>query len=237
VVACLYLLVLMALTCPVIALVWSPLRLTTAAGVYLWWPYWVGVAVMFLCQVTLLLVPVRALSRRPVSRRPLVSPVLASGFMMAVLVVAALGTAWEMRNLVGKQSSGVLDVVLLLALPLLAWLMWGILFYDLNRRRSVEGAVAAQGCTLLTGSILELLVAVPTHVVARNRNDCCGGFGTFVGITLGVSVMLFAFGPAVFFLYLDRWRRLHAPRGRLAALALDADEEQPADAWKGPTSW
>jgi hypothetical protein len=34
------------------------------------------------------------------------------------------------------------------------------------------------------------------------------------GLTLGLSVMLFSFGPAVFFLYVDRWRRLHpAPPG------------------------
>jgi hypothetical protein len=32
---------------------------------------------------------------------------------------------------------------------------------------------------------------------------------TFIGITFGLSVMLFSFGPAVFFLYVDRWRRLH----------------------------
>jgi hypothetical protein len=32
---------------------------------------------------------------------------------------------------------------------------------------------------------------------------------TFVGLTLGISVMLLSFGPAVFFLYAERWRRLH----------------------------
>jgi len=32
---------------------------------------------------------------------------------------------------------------------------------------------------------------------------------TFIGLTMGVSVMLFSFGPAVFFLYADRWKKLH----------------------------
>jgi hypothetical protein len=64
---------------------------------------------------------------------------------------------------------------------------------------------------MLRGSILELLIAVPTHIAVRHRNDCCAGFGTFVGLTLGISVMLFSFGPAVFFLYADRWRRRRHP--------------------------
>ena len=62
---------------------------------------------------------------------------------------------------------------------------------------------------MLRGSILELLIAVPTHIAARNRDYCCAGFMTFVGLTFGISVMLFSYGPAVFFLYVERWRRLH----------------------------
>jgi hypothetical protein len=63
--------------------------------------------------------------------------------------------------------------------------------------------------SLLKGSILELLVAVPTHIVARCRDYCCAGAMTFVGLTLGMSVMLFSFGPGIFFLFAARWRRLH----------------------------
>src|SRR5262249_29119280 len=106
------------------------------------------------------------------------------------------------------------EFYLLLALPCLLWVGWALLFYDLSRRQSVEGAAAAQSSTLLTGSILELLVAIPTHIAARNRGECCAGIYSFFGLTLGISVMLFAFGPAVFFLFLARWRRLRSPRGR-----------------------
>ena len=56
---------------------------------------------------------------------------------------------------------------------------------------------------------VELLIAVPTHVVARCRDYCCAGLMTFIGLTMGVSVMLFAYGPAVYFLFAERWRRLH----------------------------
>ena len=58
-------------------------------------------------------------------------------------------------------------------------------------------------------SILELLIAALTHVVARRRGYCCAGIYTGLGIGLGIALMLASFGPAVFVLIADRWRRLH----------------------------
>ena len=76
--------------------------------------------------------------------------------------------------------------------------------------------VVTRQCRLLfRGSVLELFVAVPTHVVARVRDYCCAGTWTFIGIATGLAVMLFAFGPAVFFLFVARWKRLH-PESRLS---------------------
>jgi hypothetical protein len=92
-------------------------------------------------------------------------------------------------------------------------MIWVFVFWRLSRKSQPESVVFRQCRYLLDGSILELLIAVPTHIVARSRNYCCAGFMTFLGIALGVSVMLFSFGPAVFFLYVDRWRRLHPQPG------------------------
>jgi hypothetical protein len=83
----------------------------------------------------------------------------------------------------------------------------------MSRDTEPADMVSRQCRALLKGSILELLIAVPTHVVARYRDYCCAGFLTFIGLTMGVSVMLFAYGPAVFFLFVERWKRLH-PTGR-----------------------
>jgi hypothetical protein len=214
VVACLYLLILLVVTCPVFLLAWYPrATLANAARVYLWAPYWAGVVVMFVCQAVLLLVPAREMSRRPARRRPLLVPVLASGLMLAVLVIGVFFTLMEIRDL--RRASGMFDspLLVLAVLPCTAWAAWAVFFYFLSRRQSVPGVAAAQSCTLLAGSILELLVAVPTHIAARQRGECCAGVGSFIGLSLGVSVLLFAFGPATFFLYLARWRRLRRRRG------------------------
>ena len=218
VVACLYVLIFIAITCPLIVLAWNPhARMSEVAVIYTWWPYWVWVAVMFLCELGLLVVPVRVVSRRPVTRRPLIIPIIASGFMLGILVLAQVFTVAELSWLRGgREPFAGVNLWSLLLLPCVAWAVWAITFYRLSHFESVENAVAAQSCILLTGSILELLVAIPTHVAARNRGQCCAGMYSFVGLSLGMSVMLFAFGPAVFFLYLARWRRLRSRRDRRA---------------------
>jgi hypothetical protein len=70
---------------------------------------------------------------------------------------------------------------------------------------------------LLRGSILELLIAVPSHIVARRRGDCCAPLLSFWGIATGVTVMLLAFGPGVFFLLVERVRRKTRQRNPASA--------------------
>jgi len=93
------------------------------------------------------------------------------------------------------------------------WLIWGFVFYRFAREDGPESLVKRITRWLLRGSILELLVAVPSHIVVRHRDSCCAPGGTFWGITTGLSVMLLAFGPGVFFLFVERFRRLRPGNG------------------------
>ena len=61
---------------------------------------------------------------------------------------------------------------------------------------------------LVRGSILELLIAVPSHILVRRREDCCAPVATFWGMVTGLSIMLLAFGPGIFFLFVERMKRL-----------------------------
>jgi hypothetical protein len=90
----------------------------------------------------------------------------------------------------------------------IAWLVWTLVFYWFARNDSPESLVRRAIRWLIRGSILELLVAVPSHIIVRNRQDCCAPFSTFWGLTTGLSVMLLAFGPGVFFLFAERLARL-----------------------------
>lgn len=104
-------------------------------------------------------------------------------------------------------GSGFPEWSLLLGYVALLWMFWGLIFHRYHHTGDADAWSRRTLQWLLRGSILELLVAVPCHVVVRQRGDCCAPAATFWGITMGLSVMLMAFGPGVFFLFLDRARQ------------------------------
>jgi hypothetical protein len=87
------------------------------------------------------------------------------------------------------------------------WCFWGMVFYRRAKNDDPESLVRRCTQWLLRGSILELLVAVPSHIIVRRRGDCCAPIGTLWGITTGISIMLLCFGPGVFFLFVERIHR------------------------------
>ena len=95
----------------------------------------------------------------------------------------------------------------LLSLMSLSWLVWGLIFHHFAKSDEAETLVQRTTHWLIRGSILELLVAVPSHIVTRQREDCCAPIFSFWGIVTGISVMLMSFGPGVLFLFARRMRR------------------------------
>ena len=87
----------------------------------------------------------------------------------------------------------------LLAIPFLLWIIWGAIFYAYSKRASnvVDSAVN----WLIKGSVLELLIAVPSHIIVRQREWCCAQYVSAWGIAAGIAIMLMAFGPSTMFLY------------------------------------
>jgi hypothetical protein len=128
--------------------------------------------------------------------------------MMGVLVAGATASLFELVmkekawNLAAVGHGAPVHTVILAV-----WAVWTLVFYRTSRDAAAD-VVSLQCRYLLKGSILELLIAVPTHVIVRSRDYCCAGALTFPGIAFGVSVMLFSFGPGVLFLFAQRWKRL-----------------------------
>jgi len=203
----LYFLILVALTAPLIFVAFYPLKVASAAlGPFSEWPYWAGLGVFLAAQAMMLLVPVDLSLVRPKAQRSVLWPILASGLMMGAL---GTGVAVSINEFIRKENADSTSAALPWGVLLGLWALWTVVFYRINRDAPAMDVVTRQCRYLLKGSILELLVAVPTHVVARMRDYCCAGFWTFLGIAFGVAVMLFSFGPGVFFLFAARWKRLH----------------------------
>ncbi len=187
----------------------SQAPMETALSIFTFPHFWVLWVVLLIAEVMLLAVPVSLVGQRPVKRRTLLLPVIAAGLLAAGLFAGLVLVIAEaiIRSVV---SNGLL--LLSLAVLLLMWLLWGYCFYRLSKRSEPKAFIERLCRYLVRGSILELLVAVPTHVFVRSRDYCCAGFGTFIGIVFGLSVMLVSFGPGVYFLYAARFRqKCHNP--------------------------
>lgn len=162
---------------------------------------WVGILV--LGEALLILLSVDSGARRFRQRRHLAFTATLAGFLIAVLFAsAAVSFAIAMKMSDDVLFRGGDPLTLSLATFGALWCLWGSLFY-VHYRGSPEPVAAAVGW-LLTGSVLELLIAVPSHIVVHRRNDCTEPAVTSYGVVTGLAVMLLAFGPGILALYRKR---------------------------------
>jgi hypothetical protein len=177
---------------------------------------WMALSMLALLQGFFLLVPLQIERGRPVSRRRWALLAAVAALMMGLLVAAlgyAVGEAVTQEPFLLEAGASDdlkrLYAFLPLVPGLLAWAGWGWLFWRYARAPGDDlSRVGRVLRWLLRGSTAELLVAVPCHVYVRHKDYCCAGANTFVGLGVGLAVLLFAFGPGVFFLFVGRAREL-----------------------------
>jgi hypothetical protein len=158
-----------------------------------------------LCGLSLLILPVHAIRHRPVRRRSVWFPIIASGFLAALLF---FGSAIALQEAF-KGGDLVMQGILLATLGV--WAIWSVVFWGVDLKAGSERTGNSLYRLLIAGSVLELLIAVPANVIVRRRGDCCGGIETGMGICIGVSVMIVALGPSVLILYYKRRKRILPP--------------------------
>ncbi len=165
--------------------------------------------------------PIHIAERRLPARRPLKVLIIVTGFFLANLCFAGLGSLlcaifkesglkWVdyMNPIEPGQGSG-WHVFFFWSYHGHYFLaVWGLVFNHYAKTDDESALLARLTRWLLRGSILELMVAVPSHVIVRRRDDCCAPLGTFWGIATGISVMLLCFGPGVYFLFVKRMKQM-----------------------------
>jgi hypothetical protein len=177
-------------------------------------PYWVWLGAFSLAEGALLLLPISMVRQRPVPRRRWFVLAATAGLMFGLLIASLVFTLTEVLYPKDYLADPVGSVMLTVAstLGLLGWIFWGCFFWRASRKENEGSWLNRLRTYLLAGSIAELLIAVPSHIYVRNKNECCAGLGTFVGLSTGLSVLLFAFGPGVFFLFAERVASLQRAR-------------------------
>ena len=171
-------------------------------NVYGEWLTWVPIGAVVFGQAILLFLSVDTSQRRLKPRAHIAVSLTVASMLFALLTfgvifclgVAAYGDKFGDRYLDTEASAVGFWGVL--------WALWGIVFYLYFRNSSQLTARAVSW--LLKGSVLELLIAVPCHVIVRRRQDCSAPAVTSFGIVTGIAVMLLSFGPSVLLLYKKR---------------------------------
>ncbi len=205
VIAALYALALIAVTWPVLILCFieKDKPVTEFLNAYAEPGYWAILLILVLCQLALVSIPVGPLER-PTSKRSILPMVIAGSLAVGGLIFGGAASLCELL----LRDAALNQLPFVAIVGAVSWVIWGVIFHRASKQHAPEELARRQAMTLFRGSVLELLIAVPTHIFIRGRDYCCAGVMTFFGIALGVAVMLMSFGPAVFLLYLARWRRL-----------------------------
>lgn len=168
-------------------------------NVYTTWVTWVIVAIPVVGEAILLFLRVDTSQKRLKPRTHVMVSAATAGFFLALLTLGAVfsfGVAIRGDNFLPG------NLILAAVWTLLAWAAWAVIFYRLYRN---SADVVSRAITwLLRGSVLELLIAVPAHIIVRRRHDCSAPVATSFGITSGIAIMLLAFGPGVLLLYKQR---------------------------------
>jgi len=158
------------------------------------------IGVLISMQTVFFLLPIEFARQKRPSKNKILLTVIFSGLAVAVLITSCgLAFAELIREAV--------IFFLFLIVGIGVWIVWACAFYKMLQKRDKKKRYILGGKIILSGCMLEILVAIPMHVIVRRRDECCGGIGTAIAIIFGISMMLLCFGPAVFMLYRERWRR------------------------------
>jgi hypothetical protein len=166
------------------------------------WIVWIPIAVLLCGQVVLLFVSADTSQKRLKPRASILVSYTATAMLFALLTFAALsslGAAVYSDKFMDRFWPTETHVIVAWAI---LWLLWGVVFLLFFRNSNVPTTRLLSW--LLKGSVLELLIAVPCHVIVRRRQDCSAPTATSFGICTGVAVVLLTFGPSVLLLYKKR---------------------------------
>jgi hypothetical protein len=164
--------------------------------------FWLPLGVLISGQALLLFLSVDTSFKRLKPRAHIAVSCTVAALLMGLLTATGV---WSLGyGIVGEKFGDTYlpDVGVAVVTCAALWLFWGILFYFYFRNSSA--VVTRLIAWLLKGSVLELLIAVPCHIIVRRRQDCCAPAVTSFGIATGLAIMLLSFGPSVLFLYKKR---------------------------------
>ncbi|PCJ62996.1 MAG: hypothetical protein COA79_02445 [Planctomycetota bacterium] len=169
--------------------------------VYQEYAFWIIIASISLGQFLLLFLKVKELPRM---RKPRARLWGIASLMGLFTIILLFGITISCTELFKMEFFDDLEIYMLCILCGVAWGVWMIYFYLYHRNDDLNNYFKNGISLLLKGSVFELMICIPAHIIVRQRDECCAGFLTGIGIACGFSVMLMCFGPIVLALIYKR---------------------------------
>ncbi len=140
----------------------------------------------------------------PVKKRRLIIPVIIAAVMMTVLIA---GITLALGELIFKNQ-GEWFAYVFWSIVAISWLIWGLIFFIWGMRTQRYKTLRNVISTMFAGSLLSLMISIPSHLIVVKRPGCLVGLSTALGIiSSGIFVMLWAFGPGIILLFLREIRK------------------------------
>ena len=140
--------------------------------------------------------------------RPMKRAAIGAAFAAGLLSV---GVIFSIADLIKQdlftelEDCSALWHYLVLLIPLFIWVIWSVIFIIYLRQGDHYTWAGKIIRGLIAGSVLELFVAVPVY--ATRQEDCHCARGSYAGLVFGGTVLLWAFGPAIFLLFIREKHR------------------------------
>lgn len=136
-------------------------------------------------------------------------PIVIFSLMLAILVISINFTLSEFFE--GKYEdvfSKIIENFYLLIIVLsVTWIIFSVFGILINLKKDLNIIYRNYLITLISGSLLELLIAIPLHIVINKRGKCLAGLYSIFGVIGGFIVLIFIMGPAIFLFLLFFYKK------------------------------
>ena len=140
---------------------------------------------------------------RPIKKKRLLIPVVVASMMLSILFLGLGMSLIEFFRLKSVDSFN----QLLIVLTGVSWFFWGWFFFVNYRTKERYQVLAQLTKAVLGGNLIQLLIVIPVFLVVRQRPGCFAGLLTSMGLSAGICVMIWAFGPGIVLLFLREKRQ------------------------------
>ena len=173
-------------------------------------PLVIALAVTVVTQFIFVFIAGKIDVKRPMKRWRLIFPVFVASVLLIILFMAAIGALDEAFGgiISAKGENTKVTNQIMIGVIILNWLFWMVVLFikykGVGNLKAIKGLVT----NILSGSLLSLMISISAHIYVKRNSGCFVGMSTAMGVSAGIVVAFWAFGPGIIILFLEEKNKL-----------------------------